>query len=90
MTDQEKQKTFTPDHVLKTLPEYFEAGFRGEKMFELRRDDRDFKVGDYILLKEWDGEQFTGRMMAKKITYILRDCEQYGLKDGFCILSLTW
>ena len=53
MTDQEKQKTFTPDHVLKTLPEYFEAGFRGEKMFELRRDDRDFKVGFCILSLAW-------------------------------------
>lgn len=82
--------TFTPDHVLKILPQYFEAAFKGDKMFELRRDDRGFKVGDYILLKEWDGQQFTGRMMAKQITYILRDAKQYGLEDGYCILSLTW
>lgn len=90
MTDKTKEPTFTPDHVLKILPEYFEAGFKDEKRFELRKDDRGYKVGDYILLKEWDGEKFTGRMMARKITYILRDAEQYGLMPGYCILSLDW
>lgn len=88
--DETKEAIFTPDHILKCLPEYFEAGFKGLKQFELRKDDRGFKVGDYILLKEWNGTEYTGRMMAKRITYILRDAEQYGLVPGYCILSLDW
>ena len=39
-------------HELKTLPEYFEAVRKGDKTFELREDDRNFKVGDYLALNE--------------------------------------
>lgn len=79
-----------PNHTLKILPEFFDASFSGKKTFEIRVNDRDFKVGDIILLKEWDGEKYTGRQMAKRITYILQNAEQYGLMPGYCILSLEW
>ncbi|MBO4889871.1 MAG: DUF3850 domain-containing protein [Lachnospiraceae bacterium] len=75
-------------HELKILPEYFRAVTNREKQFELRKDDRNFKVGDLIVLKEWDGNEYTGRQAGLYIiTYILRDCEEYGLKDGYCILG---
>ena len=35
-------------HELKTLPEYFDAVFMGKKNFEIRKNDRDYKVGDYV------------------------------------------
>jgi hypothetical protein len=43
-------------HGLKTWPEFFEATNRGQKKFELRRDDRPegFRVGDELLLQEFD------------------------------------
>lgn len=75
-------------HELKILPEYFQAVWNEEKTFELRKDDRDYKVGDWVLLKEWDGEKYTGSALILKINYILRNCEEYGLKDGYCILSI--
>jgi len=37
-------------HELKTLPVYFDAVERGEKTFEIRRDDRGFQKGDTIRL----------------------------------------
>lgn len=40
-------------HALKTLPEYFEAVWENKKTFELRKNDRDFKVGDYLAFNEW-------------------------------------
>jgi len=42
-------------HELKTWPEFFEATRRGQKKFELRRDDRPegFQVGDELLLREF-------------------------------------
>lgn len=78
-------------HELKILPEYFEAVKKGIKNFELRKDDRDYQVGDMITLKEYtkDGV-YTGRGIANlKIEYILRDCPDYGLKKGYCILGFT-
>lgn len=40
-------------HELKTWPEFFDAVDRGEKTFEVRRDDRGFQVGDEIVLQRW-------------------------------------
>ena len=74
--------------MLKILPEYFEAVSSGNKRFEIRKDDRNYQVGDHILLCEWDGKEFTGRFMSiDSIKYILRDCPDYGLKDGYCIFG---
>jgi len=75
-------------HILKCLPQYFNEVRDRKKSFELRKDDRDYKVGDKIILKEWDGEDYTGREILNiKIQYILRDCPEYGLKEGYCILG---
>lgn len=74
-------------HDLKILQKYFEAVVAGVKRFELRKNDRNFQVGERIILREWDGEQFTGRNIAYIITYVLKDCPEYGLKDGYCIIG---
>ena len=76
-------------HELKILPQYFEAVRTGTKNFELRKDDRDYQVGDLIHFREWSEGSYTGRTMAlRPICYILRNCSEYGLQDGYCILGL--
>ncbi len=72
----------------KILPEYFKAVRAREKTFELRRDDSDYQVGDILDLREWDGEKFTGNRVTRQITYILKDCPEYGLQPGYCILAI--
>lgn len=42
------------EHSLKTWPSFWRAIERGEKRFEVRRHDRDFAVGDVLLLRLWD------------------------------------
>lgn len=75
-------------HELKIQSEYFEVIKNGTKKFELRKDDRNYQVGDFITLREYDGDRFTGRGISNiPINYILRNCPEYGLKNGYCILG---
>lgn len=72
----------------KILPEYFKAVKDRTKTFELRKDDSDYQVGDILKLREWDGSRYTGNVQFRQITYILRDCPEYGLQPGYCILAM--
>jgi hypothetical protein len=83
-------------HELKTDTEVFTAFADGMKTFEIRFDDRDFKVGDLLLLKETQhtGEEmkdgkpliYTGQEDWLKVRYILRG-PIYGLREGWVIMS---
>lgn len=42
-------------HELKILPQYYKDVKEGNKNFELRKNDRDYKVYDIIRLRAWDG-----------------------------------
>lgn len=76
-------------HFLKILPRWFEDVESGKKNFEIRRYDRDFKVGDIICLQEWERGKYTGREIAKKIQYIYVGDGTYGLSEDYCILGLS-
>lgn len=77
-------------HALKTWKSYFEYQESGDKLFELRKDDRPYKIGDYFLSQEFDNNknEYTGKETKYLITYILREAEFFGLKSGYCILQL--
>ena len=82
-------------HTLKTLSKYFRAVADGHKTFELRKNDRDFKVDDILILQEIEvsGEgkstkvKWTGHKIKARITYVLQE-ENYGLIPGWCALGL--
>ena len=76
------------EHELKVLPQFYNGISSHRKTFEIRKDDRDYQVGDRILLREFDGEKYTGNQTRRIITYILRDAKEYGLADGYCILGI--
>ena len=42
------------EHDLKTWSPFYAAVASGAKTFELRKDDRNYSVGDVLLLREWD------------------------------------
>ena len=76
-------------HELKTWPEPFQAMWEGRKTFEFRNNDRGFKEGDTLILKEWNpiNEEYTGRVVSGVVTYLI--WEGFDVPEGYCIMSLT-
>ncbi len=76
-------------HALKTWPEYYQAVINGDKTFELRKADRDYKVGDRLLLQEWDpvSGKYTEREGYYLISYILSG-EFSVLIPGYVLMSI--
>lgn len=81
-------------HDLKLWPKYFDAVLAGHKTFEWRLNDRDFKVGDHVLLREWDPQHveedgrggprgYTGREVRFAIGYMLP------VENNFVVFSLV-
>ncbi len=73
-------------HYLKTETEYFQAIERGEKKFELRKNDRNFQSLDVLHLEETVNGVYTGRKMEFEVKYILHG-GKYGLSDEYCIMN---
>lgn len=76
-------------HALKTWTAYFEAVEKGDKTFEVRKFDRPFKVGETLLLQQWDEihQEYTGKETERVITYILEG-GQFGIENGFIVMGL--
>jgi hypothetical protein len=82
-------------HKMKCWPELFQAIMEDRKTHDLRRADRAFRVGDRLLLCEYDPsiDRYSGRELLVDITYITsmeNPCalSHIGLMDDFCILSI--
>ena len=71
----------------KILPEYFNEVIHDSKKLEIRKDEDDLQIGDVVILKEWDGEKYTGRATGQNIVYVLRDVPEYGLMPGYVIFG---
>jgi hypothetical protein len=75
-------------HALKTEGIFFKAIVEGTKTFDVRKNDRTFKVGDRLLLQEYhkQDEKYTGNEWNGEIVYIL-DSTDY-CKKNFVILGI--
>ena len=75
-------------HDIKCDEPFYSSVLTGKKSFELRKDDRNYQVGDYLhLQKTKDGEviDVTENLVAE-IIYKLTGYE--GLADGYCMLGI--
>lgn len=73
-------------HRLKIHPEYFDAVLKGEKTFEIRKNDRNYQVGDFLILQEFDPvtNEYTGEEVERRITYITA----YAQQDNYVVLAI--
>lgn len=89
----------TKEHILKTWSDYYDAIDRGEKTFDVRRDDRGFQKGDFLILrrmvKNYSGSWSEDRtystnspiQLRRRITYVLTG-GQFGIEPGYVVLGL--
>lgn len=77
------------EHGIKCWMEFFEETWQGRKTFELRLNDRDYNVGDVVLLREFDHIKriYTGRIITGTITYLIEG-PRFGLAEGWCCFQL--
>lgn len=77
------------NHELKIWPEYFIAMMFGNKSFEVRENDRDFKNGDYLTLREYDPKTktYTGRVLARQVTYIFKG-GSFGIPENMVVMAV--
>ena len=75
-------------HNLKTWTPYFNDIRNGVKTFEVRKNDRNYQVGDTLILEEYnpDTEKYTGAWIPEEIIYKLDDIRF--VKEGFVVLGI--
>ncbi|EKT3957672.1 DUF3850 domain-containing protein [Flavobacterium psychrophilum] len=76
-------------HELKIVPEYFKDAMLGLKKFEIRFNDRNYQVGDTLILNEFNPktERYTGEQVTRKVDYILDNVN--GLQADYVILQIS-
>lgn len=74
-------------HYLKTWPYYFCLMCDGSKTFEYRRNDRNYQVGDRLVLQEWDPGSacYSGQEFRCKVMLVVTAAP--GLPVGHCIMQ---
>ena len=86
-------------HELKIQPEYYDAVANGIKTFEIRKNDRNYNVGDTLLLKEFDKNdiynrkwanhsEYTGRELCVVITYIFNLKDFLSIDEDYVVLGI--
>ena len=76
-------------HNLKTWPELFQYSMTGLKAFEIRLNDRDFRVGDILHLQEYEPSKsvYTGRSISRRVIFIMSDSPW--LPEGYVAMQLA-
>ena len=86
------------NHILKTDPAAFDAVRAGLKTFEVRYNDRGYKVGDLLTLKKtyheaakinsWDANPFTDdEPILVEVTHAIYG-PRYGIGAGWACMSI--
>lgn len=75
-------------HEIKCLPQYFEETAAGRKGFEIRKNDRGYKIGDLLAMNEYDGEKYTGRALLLKVDYMMDPNDVMICGQGYVVMGV--
>ncbi len=70
-------------HDIKIFPAYFDQIISGDKTFEIRYNDRDYKIGDVLRLHS---KEYIKRVTSVRVKYIFSD---FGLLPGWVVMGIT-
>lgn len=91
MTNTTKTEEGKPQvHEIKCWPSFFGEVQTGNKTFELRKDDRNYQIGDVLHIRCYDPvtKTYDGRAALKKIGYMVIGGSGFGLSEGYVAMSL--
>lgn len=77
-------------HELKTWSDAFEPTRAGYKTAEIRLDDRNFQVGDELILREYCPK--TKTYSGRSITVLVRhrmEGRKFGLSENYVLMSIV-
>lgn len=92
------------EHILKCWPSAYEAIADGRKTFEWRKDDRDFSVGDTLVLRKWDPKPMIdspepwgfvhaqgpyGDFIEQRVTVTDVLRGMFGIPGGYCVMAIA-
>lgn len=84
------RKKMTNIHRIKCFLRFFHLTEDGKKLFEIRKMDREYKVGDIIELNETHKGTYTGRMAMFRIECIITDSDfPEGINKGYAVLGIS-
>ena len=77
-------------HTIKIWPNHFANVVSGKKRAELRLNDRNYQVGDTVLLDEWSPTRstWTGSECKVVITHVITG-DVIGLMPEYCVFSFN-
>ena len=80
---------YRTEHEIKCHPEYFHRIVSRQKTFEIRKNDRDYQVGDRLVIREYDPENGwpdhgAVATLIADIVYMTTAYQQ----QGYCVLGI--
>lgn len=82
-------------HFVKSWSHFYDEILAGNKLHDLRKNDRGYKVGDHMILEKYDNIKgvYLGETQIVEITYITSNVTPYAfsssvLPNEYCILSI--
>lgn len=79
------------EHQLKIRPDLWIAVADGRKTAEVRINDRNYKIGDWLTFRPFDcdRQKYLGSKSTTKVITHITEGDQYGIAKGYVLLSMA-
>ncbi len=77
-------------HEVKILTQFYNRVFTEQKTFEIRKNDRDYQVGDILLMREFDPEKREYINHSQPISARIVYMSAFEQKEGFVVLGIKY